>query len=345
MPFADAARVLAELRRGERDPTDLPSRVLVVDVDDTDVDDITEAAHGSAAPPPSAPVVVVGVTTKRSAPSFSGLPDILVADCAAVDPPWVPAPDGLPAELARIEGAVAANPDAAATLMQVLRTTGGATTEQALVVESLAYATLQAGAEHRTWLNITARPRPDNDRSRVVALEREGGVLRIWLDRPARRNAYSARVRDELVEALSLPLADPSVTSIEIRARGPNFCSGGDLAEFGTVPDSVIAHRVRMARSVGALIHLLASRVEVYVHGACVGAGVELPAFAGRVIAEPDATFALPEVQMGLIPGAGGTASIPRRIGRHRAGWLALTGKPIDAGVALDWGLVDEVAD
>ena len=79
------------------------------------------------------------------------------------------------------------------------------------------------------------------------------------------------------------------------------------------------------------------------VHGACVGAGIELPAFAGRVVASRDAWFALPEVAMGLVPGAGGTVSLPRRIGAQRTAWLALTGRRIDAETALAWGLVDEL--
>ena len=71
---------------------------------------------------------------------------------------------------------------------------------------------------------------------------------------------------------------------------------------------------------------------------------MELPAFAGRVVAHPDASFVLPEVAMGQIPGAGGTVSLPRRIGRHRTAWLALTGQTIDATTAHSWNLVDEIA-
>jgi enoyl-CoA hydratase/carnithine racemase len=69
-----------------------------------------------------------------------------------------------------------------------------------------------------------------------------------------------------------------------------------------------------------------------------------LPAFAARVVARPDTVIGLPELPLGLIPGAGGTVSLPRRIGRHRTVWLALTRRAIDAATARAWGLVDEVA-
>jgi enoyl-CoA hydratase/carnithine racemase len=75
-----------------------------------------------------------------------------------------------------------------------------------------------------------------------------------------------------------------------------------------------------------------------------VGAGIELPAFARRVVAAPDTLIRLPEIAMGLIPGAGGTASIPPRIGRHRTAYLALTGTTLTAEQALGWGLVDAIA-
>jgi enoyl-CoA hydratase/carnithine racemase len=70
---------------------------------------------------------------------------------------------------------------------------------------------------------------------------------------------------------------------------------------------------------------------------------VELAAFAAQVVARPDFSAALPEVGLGLIPGAGGTWSVTRRVGRHRLALLALSGARIDAATALRWGLVDEV--
>jgi enoyl-CoA hydratase/carnithine racemase len=87
----------------------------------------------------------------------------------------------------------------------------------------------------------------------------------------------------------------------------------------------------------------VADRVVAFLHGSCFGSGIELSAFAARVVARPDTVIGLPEVSLGLIPGAGGTVSLPRRIGRHRTAWLALTGRTIDAATARAWGLVDEI--
>jgi len=90
-------------------------------------------------------------------------------------------------------------------------------------------------------------------------------------------------------------------------------------------------------------MHQLRDRMTVRVHGSCIGAGVELPGFARRVVASEDATFRLPEIGMGLIPGAGGTVSLPRRIGAARTMLLALSGIRLSATDAERWGLVDAV--
>jgi enoyl-CoA hydratase/carnithine racemase len=89
----------------------------------------------------------------------------------------------------------------------------------------------------------------------------------------------------------------------------------------------------------------VADRVVVHLHGDVAGSGIELAAFAGRVVAARSTRISLPEVGLGLIPGAGGTVSLPRRIGRHRTLRLALGEASIDADTALAWGLVDEVTD
>jgi len=235
-------------------------------------------------------------------------------------------------------------PIAAATLAQTLRANERLPIADALVVESLAYATLQAGPEHEAWLAgrafTAARPGVQGP---AVAVSEEGATLVLTLARPERHNAYSTRMRDDLVAALDVALADVE-RAVVLRGEGPSFCSGGDLEEFGTRPDPATAHVVRTTRSAGRVLAALAPRVRAEVHGACIGAGVELAAFAGTVVAAPDAFFRLPEIAMGLVPGAGGTVSLPRRIGRRRTAELALSGRRIDAETAHAWGLVDAIA-
>jgi enoyl-CoA hydratase/carnithine racemase len=176
-----------------------------------------------------------------------------------------------------------------------------------------------------------------------VRIDRADDRLDIVLQRTEVHNAFDATMRDALCEALEVVAADPAISEVHLWGDGPSFCSGGDVDEFGTATDAALAHRIRIERSVGRRVHDHADRVTVHLHGACIGAGIELSAFAGRVVASPDTAIRLPELGMGLIPGAGGTVSLPRRIGRHRTAYLALTGVTIDAALACSWGLVDAV--
>lgn len=238
-------------------------------------------------------------------------------------------------------------PIAAAVLTQLLRATEALAVPEALTAESLAYSTLQAGPEFRRWLetNRAGAPAVSDDSGPAVVLERDGEELRLELNRPSNRNAMSVEMRDGLVEALQLALGVGSIRRLRISGRGKCFSTGGDLSEFGTAPDPATAHVVRSLALPGRLLAACAGRAEARVHGACIGSGIEFPAFAGRVIAAPDTHFQLPELKFGLIPGAGGCVSIARRIGRQRTAWLVLSGKRINARQALEWGLVDAVED
>jgi enoyl-CoA hydratase/carnithine racemase len=225
----------------------------------------------------------------------------------------------------------------------LLRVQGDRTVGDGLAAESAVYSTLQAGPEFASWRSTRAeQSMPPNVCDSTVRVVRDGDDLHVTLARPERHNALNARMRDELFDAFTLARSDPSLR-VRLDGEGPSFCAGGDLDEFGTFPDPATAHIVRLQRSIGGLIAAIADRVEVALHGASLGSGIELPAFAGRVVADPATTIGLPEVGLGLIPGAGGTVSITRRVGRHRTAWLALTGETIDASTALDWGLVDAV--
>jgi hypothetical protein len=235
-------------------------------------------------------------------------------------------------------------PVAALVLVQLLRRGEALPVYDGLVAESLAYSTLQGSPEFAAWLERRGVPkRRTQETGPALRVEREGSQLCITLSRPGRRNAFSAAMRDALVEALEVAVSDSSIDEVVLTGAGSAFCSGGDLDEFGTSPDPATAHAVRFTRSAARLLAACSERVRAEVHGTCVGAGVELPAFAARVVARDDATFQLPELAMGLVPGAGGTVSVPRRVGRQRAAWLALSGERIDARTALAWGLVDEI--
>lgn len=228
---------------------------------------------------------------------------------------------------------------------QLLRGAPRRTIHEGLLAESFVYSTLQSGAEFSNWRD-SRRRRKGSGRTEdgaAVRLDRDRGVLEIYLTRPAKHNAFSRAMRDGLCEALQLAIADPSIESVILRGEGDSFCSGGDLDEFGSFPDPAEAHVIRTTRSPALLFSQLSERVRVEVQGACMGAGAELPAFTRQVVAEEDAFFQLPEVGLGLVPGAGGTVSLPLRIGRQRTAWLGLSGARIDARTALDWGLVDEV--
>jgi enoyl-CoA hydratase/carnithine racemase len=178
-----------------------------------------------------------------------------------------------------------------------------------------------------------------------VTVAEDDGVLVIRLDRPGSRNAFDAAMRDALVEALAFALDHPDAPPVMLGAAGPAFSAGGDLDEFGRAGDPALAHLVRTLRSPARLVHRLGPRLTARLHGACVGAGIEVPAAAHRVVAERGASFRLPEVSMGLIPGAGGTATIPRRIGRNRTCYLAISGARLELAEAIAWGLVDAEAN
>jgi hypothetical protein len=296
--------------------------------------------------PDAAPGVVrVGVHREGPVPG-GGLDafDILLSADPEAPGPWVGAGERLDAVLAELDAAVARQPVAAAVCAQVLRMSLAVGFDQALVLESLAYSMLLGSGGFRAWRAANPPRVRTPDESPRVRIGDDGAVLEVRLTRPAARNAFDARMRDELADALTFALDHPDRPPVVLVGEGPAFSAGGDLDEFGTAADPGEAHLIRTLRSPVRLAHGLGERLTARLHGACVGAGVEVPAAARRVTARPGAFFRLPEVSMGLIPGAGGTASLPRRIGRRRACYMAVSGADIDLATALAWGLVDEVA-
>ncbi|MFB1296358.1 enoyl-CoA hydratase/isomerase family protein [Mycobacterium sp. pW049] len=238
-------------------------------------------------------------------------------------------------------------PQAAAVCGDVLRAFDPAgSTFTGVITESLAYSTLQSGPEFARWLAERGPAVVPQIPNPVVA-ERDSDRLTVRFNRPQRHNAFSTDARAALLEALEVARLDPSVTEMVLTGNGPSFCSGGDLAEFGTFADPAGAHIARTRHSPALVLDEIAARLgrgcRAEIHGQVQGSGLEMAAYCGWVTCHPDAVLGLPELALGLIPGAGGTVSITRRIGRWRTAYLVLSGRSIDAATALRWGLVDEI--
>jgi hypothetical protein len=284
----------------------------------------------------SLPFVVVGVRHGSVGGGWFQLCDVVVEV-------------GDPA-LDQIAENITSHPITAVTLALLLRGQGHRSVGEGLVAESAAYSVLQSGPEFAAWR--AARPRRSDNESESesesgprVRVELDRDVMSITLTRPERLNALDARMRDELTEALTLAAASSDVARIELRGQGKAFSAGGDLDEFGSRSDPATAHVVRLERSVGRMLSRLEKSTVTYLHGACVGSGIELAAFTDWVVAAEDTRIALPEIGLGLVPGAGGTVSLTHRIGRLRTAWLAFSGCSIGPATAREWGLVDEIDD
>lgn len=267
--------------------------------------------------------------------------DVLVTVAAKAPKPWVSvAPARLEAQLQEITRNASRAPIATVLLGRLLRVQQDLPYEAALEVESLAYSALLGGREFGRWRETSGQASSGEQAADPVRYDRDGDAVTLTLRSPGNRNAMTATMRDALYEALANVVEDPTRPSLSLRGEGRCFSTGGDLAEFGTARDLAAAHMIRTQRSCARVLHQLGRRATVHLHGACIGSGIEVAAAAARRIGATDTLIQLPELKMGLIPGAGGTVSIGRAIGRHRLMWLCLGAFRIGAGQALDWDLL-----
>ncbi|AJY14706.1 enoyl-CoA hydratase/isomerase family protein [Burkholderia dolosa] len=183
-------------------------------------------------------------------------------------------------------------------------------------------------------MHSPASPAPE---AGTVTRERRGDVLVVTIDHPP-VNALSADVRRGLADALDAAQADDAIRAVLVVGAGRNFIAGADIREFGKppVPPSLpdVCERIESS----------AKPVVVALHGATLGGGLEVALAAHYRLALPGAKLGLPEVTLGLLPGAGGTQRTPRLIGAKAALDLMLTGRHASADEALALGLVDRIA-
>ena len=136
-------------------------------------------------------------------------------------------------------------------------------------------------------------------------------MAHISLDRPDVLNAFNVQMRDDLSQALSAVHDDSDVRALLVTGQGRAFCAGADLTEFGTAPSQTVARRVRWERDVWGQLLEVPAPVVAAVHGYCIGSGIEIALLCDIRIGAEGAVFAMPEVQLGMIPAAGGTQTVP----------------------------------
>jgi enoyl-CoA hydratase/carnithine racemase len=181
---------------------------------------------------------------------------------------------------------------------------------------------------------------------KTVRLERDAQVAIITLARADALNAIDDPMRTGIVEACRQAATDPEVRAVLVRAEGERaFCVGADVKESRPPATQMVSRRLEGERDYTAAIAAIAKPVIAAIHGFCLGGGLEIALACDIRLASADATFALPEVNLGLIPGAGGTQRLPRLIGMGRALHMMLSGERIDARKALDYGLLTQVTE
>ena len=171
-----------------------------------------------------------------------------------------------------------------------------------------------------------------------VSIERRDGVAIISIDNPP-VNALSLPVREGLTRNLDEAAADDDVKAIVISCIGRTFIAGADIREFGRPPEPPFLP------DVVARIEASDKPVVAAMHGTALGGGLEVALGCHYRIAARSAALGFPEVNLGLLPGATGTQRLPRLIGAERALDMMLSGKPIKAQAALDYGLIDQICE
>jgi 3-hydroxyacyl-CoA dehydrogenase len=187
------------------------------------------------------------------------------------------------------------------------------------------------------WIAAQQALEAGNSMSETVSIERRGAVAVITADNPP-VNALSKPVRAGLLAAFS-EAADADIRAVVLACAGRTFFAGADISEFGKPPEDPWLPRVLEA------IEAMDVPVVAAIHGTALGGGLETAMSCHYRIAAPTARLGLPEVSLGLLPGAGGTQWLPRLVGIEAALDMMVRGRPLGARDALDRGLIDRIAE
>ncbi len=178
----------------------------------------------------------------------------------------------------------------------------------------------------------------------LVLFEKDDGIAWLTLNRPRALNAVNLAMRDEFWQTLEAVRDDPDVGVVVLKGSGEQaFCAGADVKEFGSAPSYIAARDARRDRDLWGALLAFRKPLIAAIHGWALGAGCEMSLYCDIRVASEDARFGLPEVNLGYIPSAGGTQTLPRQIPAGLAMGMVMTGEPIDAARALRIGLVHAV--
>ena len=172
----------------------------------------------------------------------------------------------------------------------------------------------------------------------VTDLTREGDIAVLTINSPP-VNALSAEVRNGLRDGVGQAGADPAVKAIMVICAGRTFIAGADISEFGKPTTGASLPELQTALEGGP------KPVIAAMHGTALGGGFEMALMCHYRVAVPSAKFGFPEIKLGLIPGAGGTQRLPRLSGVENALDVILSGTPFGAKQALEWGVIDALAE
>jgi 3-hydroxyacyl-CoA dehydrogenase len=172
----------------------------------------------------------------------------------------------------------------------------------------------------------------------VADLTFEGDIAVVTIDSPP-VNALSAAVRDGLRDGMREAAANPAAKAIVLICAGRTFIAGADISEFGMPPKGATLSELQSAIE-GAPKPVIAA-----IHGTALGGGLEVALFCHYRVAVPSAKLGLPEIKLGLLPGAGGTQRLPRLIGPEAALEVIMSGTPFGAKQAAAWGVVDALVE
>ena len=178
----------------------------------------------------------------------------------------------------------------------------------------------------------------------TVIYEKSDHLAWVTLNRPRALNSYNIRMRDELFAVLGAIQDDSEVRVVILKGAGEKaFCAGADLTEFLTAPSPVFARTARFERDIWKRFTEMRVPFIAALHGYVLGSGIEMSLCCDIRLCSEDAQFGLPEVALGLIPGAGGTQTLPRVVGRSPAQDLLTTGRWLKADEARRIKLVNRV--